>query len=278
MTDSFDTDAQWLPKTSAGELVGVSHTTVRRWGLAGSVAERVGDDGTTLYSVADCKRMATSGGADIATPQGAMTALFRASVDLLRQAERHNQQLLEPNRKVLSLLSKENDRISKQNNSLHRKLDRMQDAHEKSRSLEHERLMTQSKFEASQKMKAEIFRAGVEYVPLLGQVVLSRLAAKGGGDSAETGAAIAESAVLRIVASMTDEQHDAMHESGAVNDAQLMMLVELRRRVRAAAAKAKADAQAPTESEPETEPEPGNTTEGDTDDGEEIESEETTAS
>ncbi len=275
MTDSFDTDAQWLPKTSAGELVGVSHTTVRRWGLAGSVAERIGDDGTTLYSVADCKRMATSGGADIATPQGAMTALFRASVDLLRQAERHNQQLLEPNRKVLSLLSKENDRIAKQNNSLRRNLERMQDAHEKSRSLEHERLMAQSQFEASQKMQAEMFRAGVEYVPLLGQVVLSRFAAKGGGDGPETGAAIAESAVLRIVAGMTDGQMSTMRESGAVNDAELMMLTELRRRVREAMAKANGESPEP---EHECKCEPSSTTEGESDDGEEVESEETTAS
>src|SRR5690242_3750481 len=91
-TAERDARAEWPGRTEAAECLGVSISTLRRWERDGRV-HPVMLDGTYRFDPAELNRVAS--GEEQARAEPSAADLLMAAANLLKQAEAHNERLVQ---------------------------------------------------------------------------------------------------------------------------------------------------------------------------------------
>ena len=208
---------------------GASDRTIRRWREDDLIGVHKRADGVWLYHVGDCLEQQSKGkrgGAALALP--AAPSGPTEAVLLVEQSYGHIKDLFAPHQISTSLLAEENQRLRADNARLQKKNLKMLDKHEQNLSKTHKRMMKQQGFENQQHRKTELFKQGLNYLPLLVNAVAARFTAGNAASQSD----IQEGLLSGIFENATDEQMANFCNSNSFDMPTIALIMELRQKLR----------------------------------------------
>jgi len=269
--EALELSDEWVTRVVAARRFGVTPQTIHNWyAKKGEVAGKQDDDGRWLYHLGECASRHRHGPSDLGDGSEESKILGRANA-LLATANRHNQQLMEPSRAVLELYEKQIERLTlalenKDQDFATAAQEREQEIvrlrqqvdellQEKRRDLAEDQRLQREHAEWERKMKREqdeyelthqreeqkqaqqqtLIKEGMDMVRALGPTLLGGIFTNGSPGMAQSFHA---AMITDILAGITDEQIQAIINTGKFSEAELVKLIELRSQIKKAKAKA----------------------------------------